>query len=159
MSRFSLNQIPAEPGVYALYHHDRCLFVGCAEDLRRRAEHNLAGQGPPEASGMPPGAVRMDEVTEICWWLHPAFADEARREAAWELAIQALAPATRPRFSLSPAAQAALADHAFAREMGKLFSGTPSGAFVPQTLDALARAIMNLEEKVGELEKKLAERG
>lgn len=159
MSRFSLNQVPGQPGVYALYHHDQCLFVGCAEDLRRQAEHNLIGHGGEGPGGLPAGAVRIEEVTEICWWLHPALADSVRREAAWELAIQALAPAHRPRFSLSAAAVAALEDHAFAKEMGRLFSGPPAGAFVPQTLDALARAILNLEDKVDELERKLADRG
>ena len=158
MSRFSLDKIPGVPGVYALYHHDRCLFVGSAEDLRRRAERNLAGEGPREDSGLPPGAVQIDDVTEICWWEHPAFSEPARREAAWELAINALAPAHRPRFSLSPAGEKMLEDHAFAKEMGRLFAGTPSGVFIPQTLDALARTILKLEEKVEVLEKKLAGR-
>jgi len=155
MSRFSLDQIPNAPGVYALYHHDRCLFVGSAEDLRRRAERNLAGSGPREESGLPPGAVQIEDVTEICWWEHAAFSDPARREAAWELAIQALAPAHRPRFSLSRDGEKALEDHAFAKEMGRLFAGTPSGVFIPQTLDALARTILKLEEKVEALEKQL----
>lgn len=155
MSRFNLNTIPSVPGVYALYHHDQCLFVGSAEDLRRRAERNLAGVGPREDSGLPAGAVQIEAVTEICWWEHPAFSDPVRLEAAWELAIQALAPAHRPRFSLSPAGEKALEDHPFAKDMGRLFAGTPSGVFIPQTLDAMARTILKLEEKVEALEKKL----
>jgi len=99
--------------------------------------------------------VQIEDVTEICWWEHAAFSDPARREAAWELAIQALAPAHRPRFSLSRDGEKALEDHAFAKEMGRLFAGTPSGVFIPQTLDALARTILKLEEKVEALEKQL----
>ncbi len=156
MSRFSLNRIPAEPGVYAFYEHDQCVFAGFSKNLRERIEHHLVGGSPPEAGGMRSARLHPERVTEVCWWLDEAFADPARREAAWELAIQALAPVLRPRFSLSPAAVGALEDHAFVKRMEKLFTGTPTGVFVPQTLDAMARTILELEEKVEELEKKLS---
>lgn len=158
MSRFNLDRIPEEPGIYALYEHDQCVFVGFSENLRERIEHQLIGTAAPEAGGMRSARLHPERVTEVCWWLDDSFAEPARREAAWELAIHALGPVLRPRFSLSPAAVAALEDHAFAKRMEKLLSGTPSGVFVPQTLDALARTIFELEEKVEELEKKLAGR-
>ena len=156
MSRFSLNKIPAAAGIYALYEHDQCVFVGFSENLRERIEHHLIGAQPPEAGGMRSARLHPERVTEVCWWLDESFDDPARREAAWELAIQVLSPVLRPRFSLSPAGVAALEDHPFAKRMEKLLAGTPAGVFVPQTLDALARTILELEEKVEELEKKLA---
>lgn len=156
MSRFSLNQIPEGPAVYAMYEHDQCVFVGFSDRLRERVEQHLIGATPPEAGGMRSARLHPERVTEVVWWLDASFDDPARLEAAWELAIQSLSPVFRPRFSLDPAAVRVLEDHDFTRRMEKLLSGTPSGVFVPQTLDALARTILELEEKVGELEKKLA---
>ncbi|MGD9387133.1 MAG: hypothetical protein PVI87_02800 [Gammaproteobacteria bacterium] len=155
MSRFSLNKFPDGPGVYALYEHDRVLAVGAAPNLRQLAEEHLfAGAGPSEALREMVG--RPESITEISWWQDPAFADEHRRQAARMVAIEVLAPVRRPRFNLSQVGEAALQDPDFVKSMDQLFRGAPAGSFVPQSLDALARSVYELKEKVAELERRLA---
>jgi hypothetical protein len=157
MSRFSLNKFPDGPGVYALYEHQQAMAVGSAANLRQLAEEHLFAATPPsealrEMTGHP------ERITEISWWQHPALADEGRRNAARWVAIEVLAPVEHPRFSLSKVGEAALEDPEFVKSMEQLFHGPPAGSFVPQTLDALARSVYELKEKVAALERRLGEK-
>jgi hypothetical protein len=43
--------------------------------------------------------------------------------------------------------------------MNALFHGPPAGAFVPQSLDEMARSVFELEDRVAALERRLAEKG
>lgn len=156
MSHFSLSSIPDTPGVYALYEHDKPMMVGSAPDLRSLAEAHLFGSEgfSKELREVIPHPER---ITKISWWQHPAMADDARRAAARWVAIEALAPAHRPRFTLSDLGEVALQDPEFVKSMNALFHGPPQGGFVPQTLHDLARSVFELKDKVAELEKLLAQ--
>jgi hypothetical protein len=158
MSRFSLNKFPDGPGVYALFERDRAVMVGSAPNLRTLAEERLFG-----ADGL--ASVAREElphperITEISWWQHPALEEQDRRHAARQVAIEVLRPVNRPRFNLSGLGKVALTDPEFVKSMSALFRGPPAGSFVPQTLDALARSVFELKDKVAELERRLAEKG
>jgi hypothetical protein len=158
MSRFSLNKIPDGPGVYALYEQDRAMLVGSAPDLRALAEQHLAGSQGPSAD-LREVVPHPERITRICWWQHPALADDGRRNAARAVAIQVLGPINRPRFTLSSLGEVALADPEFVKSMNALFHGPPAGAFIPQTLDEMARSVYELEDRVAALERRLAEKG
>ena len=158
MSRFSLNKIPDGPGVYALYEQDRAMLVGSAPDLRALAEQHLAGSQGPSAD-LREVVPHPERITRICWWQHPALADDGRRNAARAVAIQVLGPVNRPRFTLSSLGEVALADPEFVKSMNALFHGPPAGAFIPQTLDEMARSVYELEDRVAALERRLAEKG
>lgn len=155
MSRFSLNKFPDGPGVYALYEHDQALAVGAAPNLRQLAEEHLFAADGPSAD-LQEFVRHPERITEISWWQHPAFADEGQRQAARWVAIEALSPLVRPRFSLSKVGEAALQDAEFVKSMNQLFHGPPAASFVPQTLDALAHSVYELKEKVAKLERRLA---
>ena len=158
MSRFSLNKIPDGPGVYALYERDQAMLVGSAPDLRALAEqHLVGGQGP--STDLREVVPHPERITKICWWQHPALADDGRRNAARAVAIQVLGPANRPRFTLSSLGEIALADPEFVKSMNALFHGPPAGAFIPQTLDDMALSVYELEDRVAALERRLAEKG
>lgn len=158
MSRFSLNKIPDAPGVYALYEHDRVMLVGSAPDLRSLAEQHLAGsEGPSE--DLRQVIPHPERITRICWWLHPEMADDGRRNAARCVAIEVLAPVNRPRFTLSSLGEVALADPEFVKSMEALFRGSPAGAYVPQSLDEMARTVYELQDRVASLERRLADKG
>lgn len=158
MSRFSLNKIPEGPGVYALYEHGQVMLVGSAPNLRELAEQHIAGSRGPsdELRAVVPHPER---ITKICWWQHPVMADDGRRNAARWVAIEVLGPENRPRFTLSSLGEVALADPEFVKSMNALFHGPPAGAFVPQTLDEMARSVFELEDRVAALERRLAEKG
>lgn len=150
---FSLNKIPDGPGVYALYARDRVLLVGAAANLRALAEQHLFSEGPSKA--LREVIPRPEQITEISWWQHPAMAEEGRRNAACAVAIQALAPVNRPRFTLSGLGEVALSDPEFVKSMNTVFRGPPAGSFVPQALDELARSVYELQDKVASLERML----
>jgi hypothetical protein len=156
MSQFSLNKIPEGPGVYALYARDRVLMVGSAPNLRALAKEHLFG-GAPSAQ-FREVVPRPEQITEISWWQHPALADDGRRNAARAVAIQVLGPASGPPFTLSSLGEVALTDPEFVKSMTALFRCPPAGSFVPQSLDELARSVYELKDKVGALERMLAEK-
>jgi hypothetical protein len=156
MFRFSLKVIPDGPGVYALYEGERAMLVGSAPDLRSLAEQHLVQGGPSqELLAVLPHPER---ITRICWWQHPALADDGKRNAARSVAIEVLAPVNRPRFTLSGLGETALADPSFFKQMNALFRGPPAGVFVPQTLNETVRTVYELEERVAALERRLADR-
>ncbi len=156
MSLFSLDNIPAEPGVYALYAHDRVLLVGSAANLREyAAEHLFGGDGPSEA--LRQSLPHPEQITEVSWWQHPAMRDDTRREAACQVAVEVLSPAARPRSRLSDLGGIAIEDPGFVNDMNALLHGPPSGSFVPQSMHELARSVYELRDKVAELERRLKE--
>ena len=156
MSRFSTADIPGKPGVYAFYEGGRPLWVGFGEDIRERVEHHLL-QGEPITS---PGVSRSEgidprRVTKVVWWLYPEPATVDALEAAWELAVRALSPDMRPRYSISKAAGERLEDQSFVHRVRTAVEGRPDGVFIPQTLDTLTRVVVELEGKVEALEARL----
>jgi hypothetical protein len=158
MSHFSLNKIPDGPGVYALYEHERAMLVGSAPNLRALAEQHLVGrQGPSD--DLRAVLPHPERITKICWWQHPALADDGRRNAARWVAIEVLAPVNRPRFTLSSLGEVALADPDFVKSMSALFRGPPAGAYIPQNLHEMARSVYELQDRVASLERRLAEKG
>lgn len=158
MSYFSLNKIPDGPGVYALFEQDRAMLVGSAPNLRTLAETHIFGSEgfSAELRELIPHPER---ISKIAWWQHPAMEDDSRRAAACWVAIEALAPAHRPRFTLSKLGEVALTDPEFVKSMNALFHGPPAGSYVPQSLHDLARSVFELKDKVAELERRLAEKG
>lgn len=158
MSGFSLNNIPEGPGVYALYEHDQAMLLGSAGNLRELAEQHLVGNRGPSAD-LREIIAHPERITKICWWQHPALEDGDRRIAARSVAIEVLAPVNRPRATLSGLGEVALADPEFVKSMNALFHGPPAGAFIPQSLDEMARSVFELEDRVAALERRLAEKG
>jgi hypothetical protein len=158
MSYFSVDKVPDGPGVYALYEHDQPMLVRPAANLRKVAEQFQARGGVPseELRELLPHPER---ISKIAWWQHPAMEDADRREAAHLVAIEALAPAHRPRFSLSGLGEVAMTDPEFVKSMNALFHGPPAGSLVPQSLHELARSVYELKDKVAELERQLAKKG
>lgn len=155
MSRFSLNKIPAGPAIYALYEHDKVMLVGSAEDLRAHIEEHIFGSGGP-SEALREAVPHPGSITEISWWQHPALEEEGRRTAARQVAVEVLAPVSRPRFTLSDLGEMSLKDPEFVKSMERLLHGPPAGSFVPQSLDELARNVYELKEKVEALERRLA---
>jgi hypothetical protein len=155
MSYFSVDKVPAGPGVYVLFEHDRPMLVNSTASLRGLAEQYIARGGQPSQE-VRDAIPHPERITEISWWQHPAMEDENRRKAAQSVAIEALAPAFRPRFTLSGLGEVALADPEFVKSMHALFRGPPHGSFVPQSLHDLARSVYELKDKVAALERQLA---
>ncbi len=156
MSRFSTADIPEKAGVYAFHEGERVLWVGFGQNIRERVEHHLL-QGEPMTS---PGVQRADavdprRVTKVVWWLYPEPAEPEALEAAWELAVRGLSPALRPRYSIGDAAGKRLADPEFVHRVRSAVEGNPHGVFIPQSLDALTRTVVELEGKVAALEARL----
>lgn len=134
------------------------MLVGSAPDLRALAEKHVFGSEGYSAE-LRENLPHPERISKIAWWQHPALEDQARRAAARAVAIEVLAPAHRPRFTLSSLGEVALADPEFVKSMNALFRGAPAGSYVPQSLHELARSVFELKDKVDELERRLAEKG
>ena len=94
-----------------------------------------------------------DKVSCIRWWLHPKFSNKAHREAAEVVAFEVLNPSLRSRGKVTKRAKDVLKDQTFRDEIACLFRGKPSGVFYPKTLDNLADLVLELHNRVSELEK------
>lgn len=94
-----------------------------------------------------------DNVCCICWWFNPKFSERAYLEAAEVVAFKELNPALRSRGKVTNRTKPILADQTFHYEMECLFRGKPSGVFRPTTLDNLVDLVLELYDRVSELEK------
>lgn len=155
MTRYTLDVIPEQPGVYAFHEHDEIICVRSAESLREWIEEDLF-TGPGVVYGNISSArIDASRITRVSWWLHPEFGDQATRDAASEMGAEALGSILRERFADTDEAVARLEDEDFAHAMHELFQRPPDGYFVPQSLDRLARRILKLQKRVDELEGRL----
>jgi hypothetical protein len=145
MSQFSLNKIPDGPGVYALYEHDRAILVGSAPDLRSLAEQHLWQPGPAptcaRSSRTPSGSPRSAGGSIPRWRMTAG----ATPPVPWP--SKCWGRSIGPRFTLSSLGEVALADPEFVKSMNALFHGPPAGAFMPQTIDEMARSVYELEDR------------
>lgn len=156
MSRFSTAEIPENPGVYVFYGGGEALWVGFGTNVRERVEHHLLQGEPMSSPGLEVAAsLNPARVTKVCWWNYPSDLDAAGLPAAWELAVRALSPSLRPRFSLSDESEKFLEDLDFVHAVRAAVEGEPHGVFIPQNLDTLTRTVLELEGKVASLQARL----
>ena len=150
MIDFSLSSIPKAAGIYAMYDRSgNVARVGLSKNLRSRIgqDHRIY-HNRDSATVLNP-----DKVSCICWWLNPRFSDKAYREAAEVVAFEVLNPSLRSRGKVTKRAKDILEDQTFRDEMARLFRGDPSGVFRPKTLDNLVNLVLELHNRVSELEK------
>ncbi len=98
-----------------------------------------------------------DHVTEMSWWEHPRFSDNAALKAAEQIAFGILNPTLRSRGNIENTASELLQDSSFKRDMEHLFKGKPSGAIQFLTLSDAMERIRNLESTVEELQRQIDE--
>lgn len=149
MIDFSLSSIPKTAGIYAMYYRSGGVaYVGLSKSLRDRIRDHMTYHNRVSATVLNP-----DNVCCICWWFNPKFSERAYLEAAEVVAFEVLNPSLRSRGKITDRAKAILADQKFHDEMTCLFDGTPSGVFHPKTLDNLVDLVLELRDRVSELEK------
>lgn len=158
----TISELPNTPAVYALYggrgNGLHVAYVGMAEALRRRIRQHLVTHDSSVTTGASVASLNPNLVTEVRWWEHPRFAEQAWREAAELVAFKVLDPVLRSRGTVQDAVRTILADPTFTTAMEVLFAGDPAGRLsIPTLQDALDR-IEALEHRLAALEEKLSGR-
>lgn len=162
MVDFSLRSIPENPGIYAMYDHaNKVVYVGISTNLRKRIGQHIIRRNSSVTTTESATVLNPDKVSHICWWLHPKFfkangkANEDNLKAAEFIAAKVLNPVLRSRSNPGNRAKTILENQTFVGEMECLFRDDPSGIFQPKTFDNLAKLVLELYERVSELEKQL----
>ena len=158
----TISELPQRPAVYALYggrgNGLHVAYVGMAEILRRRIRQHLVSHDSSVTTGTSVASLNPDLVTEVRWWEHERFAEQAPLKAAELVAFKVLDPVLRSRGAVQESVRTMLADRTFTGEMETLFTGDPTGRLsIPTLQDALDR-IEALEHRLTALEKTLAGR-
>lgn len=148
--------LPSVAAFYALFSGGKrsqyVTYVGIATSLKRRIHQHLLRRDSSVATGASAVTLMPDHVTEISWWEHPKFSDNAALKAAEQICFGILNPTLRSRGRLENAANELLQDRGFAKDMEDLFKGKPSGSAQFLILsDAMSR-IRNLESNVRDLQ-------
>lgn len=126
-----------------------------AEMLRRRIRQHLVTHDSSVTTGASVASLNPTLVTEVRWWEHERFAEQAPLKAAELIAFKVLDPVLRSRGAVQDAVRMILNDPTFTSAMGALFTGDPTGRLsIPTLQDALDR-IEALEHQLAALEKKL----
>jgi hypothetical protein len=150
-----VSDLPNRPAVYALYGGSESsayvAYVGIAGALETRIDQHLVRRDSSVTTGVSAVRLNPDYVTEVRWWEHPDFGNDATRTAAELVAFDVLNPVLRSRGAIRQEAKAMYGDQRFADEMRQLFQGPPTGRLRILTLqDALDR-IAQLEQQVADL--------
>jgi hypothetical protein len=153
--------LPDVPAVYALYGgRGRSVYVasvGITDDLRARIEQLLVRHDATVATGSPAVSLNPDYVTEVRWWTHPSFLEQANLEAAELIAYDVLEPILSNRSGITDRAKQLYNDPAFVGRMMELIKERPAGHFVIRSLDDAWERIEAHEKRLAELERRLTE--
>lgn len=156
----SISELPNVSAVYALYGgQGRGLYVayvGVADALKRRIIQHLVSRDSSVATGTSAVGLNPDYVTEVRWWEHPEFAERHILEAAELVAYDVLDPALRSRGNIRQQAKQLYANEEFRQKMRSLFTGEPTGRLRILSLQDVIERIIELEERLKAVERKLA---
>ena len=155
----SIQKLPDTPAVYAMYSGKGkglyCAYVGVAGKLKQRVLQHLVRRDSSVTTGASAVVLRPEYITEIRWWEHLDFAERHILEAGELVAFDVLEPILRSRGGIQEKARQLYSDEVFRANMVSLFQGEPSGRIALMTLQDAFERIIDLERRVGELERPL----
>ena len=157
MYDFSLDSIPTEPGIYAMYdRNNKAAYVGESRKLRKRIKDHIVNRDSTAVTRLSPTMLNPDYVYRICWWqCDSVFDEQVNRQAAELVAFDVLGSSHRSRAPISKKAKDRAREQPFRTNMEKLFNGEPAGYYYPPTLLNLTNCVSKLCERVSELESEI----
>jgi hypothetical protein len=165
----SVSELPNVPAVYALYGGQgqgaHVAYVGLATKLKSRIIQHLVNHDSSVTTGTHAVNLNPERVTRVAWWEHPDFAQLPTLAAAELVAFDVLYPILRSRGTFEEQANRLYSDEAFKSSMRALFEKDPTGCLtIPTLQQALERIevlegnMASLEQRITELEQRLAEK-
>ena len=151
----ALNEVPRDPGLYAMYGglpEGWVAYVGQAGNLARRLAQHLERRDSSVTTGTSAVGLHVDYITRAVWWVHSDFSNKYRRLAAELIAFDIFNPALRSRGGISQEARDLLEDPRFVTDMKTLLRGEPAGEYRPPSLPNLADRLANIEARLKRLE-------
>lgn len=152
--------LPDVPAVYALYagrgHDVYVAFIGMTHDLKMRIEQHLVRRDTNLAGATSAVSINPEYVTEVRWWTHPAFLEQASLEAGMLIACDVLEPVLRSEAGVGDQARKLYNEPPFVARMVEMIKQRPAGHFVVRTLDDAWERIDAHEQRLADLERRLA---
>lgn len=157
MYDFSLDPIPPEPGIYAMYDRiNNVAYVGESGDLHQRIKDHMVNRDSTAVTRLSPTMLNPDYVYRICWWqCDSEFDDRVNRQAAELVAFDVLKSSHRSRAPIPRKAKEKACEQPFRANMKKLFNGKPAGCYYPPTMLNLTTCVSKLHKRVSELESEI----
>lgn len=157
MYDFSLDSIPTEPGIYAMYdRNDKAAYVGESGNLHQRIKDHIVNRDSTAVTRLSPTMLNPDYVCRIRWWLCDSeFDDRVNRQAAELVAFDVLRSSHTSRASFHREAQERAREQSFREDMEDLFNGEPAGCYYPPTMQNLVNCVSKLCKRVSELESEI----
>ena len=154
MYDFSLDLIPAEPGIYAMNdRNNKAAYVGESDNLRDRIRDHIVNRDSTAVTRLSPTMLNPDYVYRICWWQCDSIFDErVNRQAAELVAFDVLDSSHKSRAAIPNKAKDKACEQPFRTIMVNLFNGKPVGCYYPPTLRNLTDCVSQLCKRVSELE-------
>ena len=121
-------------------------------------EQHLVRRDSSVTTGVSAVSLNPDFVTEVQWWEHPDFAKQDVLEAAKLVAFDVLDPALRSRGGITDRAKQLYKEQEFRERMEAIFSAEATGCLRIRSLSQARERIDNLEERMRDIEKGLADR-
>ena len=154
--------VSAGPGLYAMYGGEPprtwVAYVGITGNIQGRLIQHFLRRDSSVVTGTAAAGLNIDAVRYVDWWEHELLADETGRHAAELIAFDVLDPALRSRGNPRQAALALRNDPAFVETITTLLRGQPTGRYQAPHLGSIADRLTDLEERVDELQRLLADR-
>lgn len=153
MYDFSLDSIPTEPGIYAMYdRNNKAAYVGESGNIHQRIKDHIVNRDSTAVTRLSPTMLNPDYVYRICWWCCDSiFNDKINRQAAEIVAFDALKSAHISRAAFVGKARNRACEQPFRTNMQNLFNDEPAGCYYPPTLQNLANCVSQLCKRVSEL--------
>jgi hypothetical protein len=151
----SIWQLPLRPAVYVLHGFgvsvdEAPVFVGVAENLRRRAAEQLViDHGQLSSSSSLP--LRAGWISELRWWEHPSFEDRHALRAAELVASEHLDPLLRSRVDISALARRIYEEDESRARLLSIFQAPPTGSLPLPSLAALMQRIEDIDSRLQRL--------
>src|SRR5699024_1673758 len=123
-----------------------------AGNVRRRLVQHFERRDSSIVTGASAVGLNVDAVVHADWWEDPSFHDRTSLRAAEVVAFDVLDPALRSRSGGTKDAEALAATARSRNKIERLLASEPAGRYTPLSLDALAKRITSLEQRIQALE-------
>ena len=152
----TISSLPNLPSIYAIYAKNPKVpvYIGQTTKLKDRITQHLVRRDSSIVTGASGYSLDPDYVKRITWWEHHLLTSPSILTAVELIAFEILDPIIRSQGNKKQAGQM-LKNKDFVNEMRQLFKGEPSGEFTIIDLAQALQRIVELEDRIRQLEEKL----
>jgi hypothetical protein len=150
---FDISIVPNKPGLYLLEDFSGNIsYVGISRALRGRLDQHFNRRDSSVTTGAAAASLNPDRIHCAKWWLDPRFEDLTWREAAELVAFERFEPTLRSLGGITEAARKMIESANFKDLVNEILNREPDGQYSPLNLPNLLSKLVELEQRIKELE-------